>query len=537
MNDETERLRRERDQYARSLAELTDRFSQKVEELSLVRQVGDALGASLDLPTVCGRTVDLLQEALSPENCSVMLMRPDGSLVTVAARGAFDENARTYEPSARTPTFAIGEGIAGIAAQSRKVIRLGDATLDPRFKRRPGAVVRPRSLVSIPLASRDQVIGVINLSDSVPDAFEPRHERVLAIIGNAVAIAVENARLFSELSRSREALANENQSLKRQLSDRFSFGGLVGTSPAFRSVLQLAEKVSNTSASVLITGDSGTGKELIAKTLHHNSERSGGPFVAINCAALPESLLEAELFGIERGVATGVDARPGTFERASGGTLFLDEIGDMAVSVQAKLLRVIQERQVVRVGGMKPTAVDVRLVAATHRALGEEIAAGRFREDLFYRLKVVTISLPPLRERRADIVPLAEFFLARFMARHQRPDKVLSQAAVRAILAHPWPGNVRQLEHAIEQAVLVADGDEIEVEDLGLEVALPSGIRVEIPETIADLPTIMDEVQAMVERTVIGRALSEAGGNRTRAAENLGLARRTLLYKLQKLGL
>ena len=537
MSDESDRLRRERDQYARSLAELTDRFSQKVEELSLVRQVGDALGASLDLATVCGRTVDLLQEALSPENCSVMLVDNAGGLVIVAARGAFDERARTYEPGAESAAFSAGEGIAGAAVQAREVIRLGDATVDDRFKRRPGSTVRPRSLVVVPLASRDRVIGVINLSDSVPDAFEARHERILAIIGNAVAISIENARLFSEVSQSREVLASENKSLKRLLDDRFSFGGLVGTSPAFRAVLQLVEKVADTTASVLIIGASGTGKELIARTLHHNSGRRGGPFVALNCAALPESLLETELFGIERGVATGVDARAGTFEQAGGGTLFLDEIGDMALSVQAKLLRVIQERQIVRVGGMKPIAVDVRLVAATHRDLVEEIAANRFREDLLYRLKVVTITLPPLRDRRVDVLPLAEFFLARFSSRHQRAVRGLSQSAVRAILAHPWPGNVRQLEHAMEQAVLLADGDEIEADDLGLEVALPSGIRVEVPEGTGDLPEVMSEVRDLVERTLITRALSESRGNRTRAAERLGLARRTLLYKLEKLGL
>ncbi|MCA9537578.1 MAG: sigma 54-interacting transcriptional regulator [Myxococcales bacterium] len=530
------RLRRERDQYARSVSELTERFDEKVEELSLVRQVGDALGSSLDLRTVGGRTVDLLQAALAPENCSVMLCDAQGALVLLAARGAFDEAASTFEPAAEAVRFAAGKGIAGAAVRAREAVRLDDATTDRRFVALDSPVA-PRSLMCVPLTARDRVVGVINLSDSEPGAFEPRHERLLAIVANAVAMAVENARLFSEVSRSREALADENRSLRRQLSDRFALSGLVGTSPAFRGVLQLVEKVADTTASVLITGESGTGKELIARTLHHHSARAEAPFVAINCAALPESLLEAELFGIERGVATGVDARVGTFEQASGGTLFLDEIGDMAPAVQARVLRVIQERQVVRVGGRRALAVDVRLVAATHRDLAAEMAAGRFREDLFYRLKVVTVHLPPLRERREDLLPLAAHFIARFAARHGRPELPLSRAAARAILAHRWPGNVRELEHAIEQAVLIGEANEIEPGDLGLAAAAPSGVRVEVPDEVDDFREAMDEVQGLAERAMIERALHEAGGNRTHAARALGLARRTLIYKLHRLGI
>ena len=532
-----ERLQRERDQYARTVSELTARFDEKVEALSLVRQVGDALGTSLDLNTVCSRTVDLLLEAIAPEHCSVMLLDAAGGLVRLAARGAYDEMAATYEEAAEAATFGAGEGIAGAVAAQGRAIRIDDARADPRFVKLPDSDVTPVSLMCLPLTVRDRVVGVLNLSDSAPGAFEPRHERLLAIIANAVAMAVENARLFSAVSRSREALASENRNLRRALGERFGFEGLVGTNPAFRRVLQLVEKVADTTANVLITGESGTGKEVIARTLHHNSPRADQPFVAINCAALPESLLEAELFGIERGVATGVDARAGTFERASGGTLFLDEIGDMAPSVQAKVLRVIQERQVMRVGGRRAVAVDVRLVAATHRELPVEIEAGRFRQDLYYRLKVVTVHLPPLRERREDLVPLAAHFLARFAARHGREERPLGRPAARALLAHRWPGNVRELEHAMEQAALVAEGDEIEPQDLGLEAVDPSGLRLELPETVDDFHELMVELQHVAERRILERALAEAGGNRTHAARALGLARRTLLYKLKRHGI
>ena len=535
-------LKRERDEFARTVMDLTARFDEKVEELSLVRQVGDELGSSLDFGTVCGRTVDLIHEALAPENCSIFVVTydPNGQplgLCLAAGRGAFDDVARVYEVAAEHPRFGIGEGVAGHVALHRKAIRLGNAPADARFLRRPDAATQTLSLLCLPLLVRDRVVGVINLSDSAPDAFEPRHERLLAIIANAVAMAAENARLFSAVHRSREVLANENRSLRQALAERSPPTGLVGASPAFRAAMQLVEKVADTTASVLITGESGTGKEMIARTIHQLSERRDRPFVAINCAALPESLLEAELFGIERGVATGVDARAGTFERADGGTLFLDEIGDMAPATQARVLRVLQERQVVRVGARKPLDVDVRLVAATHRDLPAEIKATRFREDLYYRLKVVTLHLPPLRDRREDLIPLAMHFMARFSARHGRPERPLSRAAARALLAHRWPGNVRELEHALEQAVLVAEGQEVEPVDLGLSTVNASGVRVDLPDHLEDLQETVGEVTEVAERRLIERALAAVGGNRTQAARALGVSRRTLLYKLKRLGI
>jgi transcriptional regulator with GAF, ATPase, and Fis domain len=533
---ETERLRRERDAYARAVGDIQGRFDEKVEELSLVRQVGDALGESLDLGTVCRRAVDLIHENLSPENCSVMLVTPSG-LVLGAGKGAYDDEPTVIEVAAEHPRFTLGEGIAGIVAATRKFIRLDDAPSDPRFVARPESTVVPTSLLCLPLTVRDRVVGVINLSDSLPGAFEPRHERLLAIIANTVGMAAENARLFSEVSRSREALANENKNLRQALAERTTAPGLVGASRAFLAAVSLAERVADTTANVLITGESGTGKEVIARSIHQRSARKDKTFVAINCAALPESLLEAELFGIERGVATGVDARAGTFERADGGTLFLDEIGDMAPTTQARVLRVLQERQVVRVGGRKPLDIDVRIVAATHRDLPAEIKAGRFREDLYYRLKVVTIHLPPLRERREDLVPLAMHFIARFASRHNRPERALSRTAARALLAHRWPGNVRELEHTIEQAVLVADAAEIEPGDLGLTAVNPAGVRLDMPEHLEDLPATVGEVTEIAERQMIERALAAADGNRTHAARALGVSRRTLLYKLKRLGI
>ena len=409
--DELDRIAKERDRSIQLVAELTARFDEKIEELSLVRQVGDALGSSLDQRTICERTVDLLQEALAPENCSVMLIEKDQEyLVLAAARGAYDDVSTAFEPGAEPIMFPMGEGIAGHSVINQEMIRLDDTDQDVRFIQRPDSGVVVKSILCVPLMARASCIGVINLSDSVENAFEPRHERILAIIGNAVAMALQNAQLFYEVTRSRENLAFENKSLRQQLNRQFSVDGLIGNSPQFQAALRLVEKVADTTANVLITGESGTGKEVFARSLHFNSGRKDKPFIAINCAALPETLLEAELFGIEKGVATGVEPRPGTFELAHGGTLFLDEIGDMSPAVQVRLLRVLQERKVSRVGARKVTDVDVRIVAATHRNLAEEIGAGRFREDLFYRIKVIEIQLPSLRERRGDVLPLANHF-------------------------------------------------------------------------------------------------------------------------------
>lgn len=532
--DELERLQAERDRYAEVVSELNERFDEKVEELSHVRQIGDLLGNRLDQRAVCLGTVNFIQDALAPENCSVMLIDSEGDLVLVAARGAFDDAAASYDLDSAEAAFKAGQGIAGAVVESKAAIRLTDATDDHRYLERSGATVLPRSLLCVPLLARGRALGVLNLSDSVPDAFEPKHERLLALVANTVAIALENASLFTEVTRSRERLATENASLRQQLTERFSVRGLIGSSPPFRAALQLVEKVADTTANVMITGESGTGKEVFARALHYNSRRADKPFVAINCAALPESLLEAELFGIEKGVATGVDARVGTFERAHGGTLFLDEIGDMPASVQVRMLRVLQERAIQRVGGSDLIEVDVRIITATHRNLREEISGARFREDLFYRLKVVAIELPSLSDRREDILPLANHFAARFSAHHARPDRPFSKTAARSLLSHTWPGNVRELEHAVEQAVLLCDTEEILPADLGLTDQTPTGVRVQIPHDSLELHPILDEVTALAERQLILRALEIEGGNRSRTATRLGIARRTLIYKIQR---
>jgi len=308
--------------------------------------------------------------------------------------------------------------------------------------------------------------------------------------------------------------------------------------PAMRTLMARAEQVAKAEASVLITGESGTGKEVLARHIHAASRRSAGPFVALNVAALPESLLESELFGHEKGAFSGaVAARKGKFEQAEGGTLLLDEIGEMDPRMQAKILRAIQEREVDRLGGAQPVKVDVRILAATHRDLPAEVRAGRFREDLFFRLNVVTLRIPPLRDRPGDILPLARHFAARYAQANGLPERPLDPAAESLLLTHPWPGNVRELENTLHRAVLLAHGPEITPDAIELMAAPPEATVIATPaiapaspaEPIAALVgRRMDEVERDLILETLGRCL----GNRTRAAEILGISIRTLRNKL-----
>ena len=322
---------------------------------------------------------------------------------------------------------------------------------------------------------------------------------------------------------------------------------LVGQSPAIRTIYGVVEKVANTPSTVLISGESGTGKELIARALHENSSRHAGPFIKINCAAIPKTLMESELFGYDKGAFTGaVGAKPGRFELAHGGTLFLDEIGEIPIEMQVKLLRVLQESEFERVGGIKTIKVDVRLVTATNRDLLAEVGAGAFREDLFYRLNVVPIHIPPLRERREDIPLLADHFIAKFNDRLKKEIAAITPEAIERLVAYQWPGNIRELENLMERTVLFCEGPEIRVSDLPPEVAgapapVPGASHAPGEETLRPAPESLKEaVRAeteRVERELIQRALDATGGNVTQAARKLKISRKSLQTKMKELGL
>jgi DNA-binding NtrC family response regulator len=342
-------------------------------------------------------------------------------------------------------------------------------------------------------------------------------------------------------------LRRENAALRERLDAEGDRRGLlVGESLGIRRVRSMVEKVAETDATVLVRGESGTGKELVARELHElSTRRRVGAFVAVNCAALPSELIESELFGHEKGAFTGAAARrKGKFEQASGGTLFLDEIGDMSPNVQAKLLRALEERRIERLGGSEAVPVDVRVVSATHRPLEAEIERGNFRADLFFRLQVVTIEIPPLRERREDIPALAEAFARQAAERYNLPPRRISPSALRRLIEHDWPGNVRELRNTIERAAVLAEGDELREQDLPDSFRERPGTKP-APEASKDEPGALSvpftndfrEDRREFERRYIARCLEESGGNVTRAASALGMHRQSLQHKLRELGL
>ncbi len=327
-------------------------------------------------------------------------------------------------------------------------------------------------------------------------------------------------------------LRQENRSLREALGQRYQFKNIIAHSAKMQEVLATVERVAPTNSTVLLGGESGVGKDLIARAIHEHSRRASGPFVKINTTAIPENLLESELFGYEKGAFTGaVTSKPGKFELADKGTIFLDEIGDVPPAVQVKLLRVLQEREFERLGGTKTLKVDVRLVAATNRDLRAALEEGAFREDLYYRLNVVPISIPPLREHKEDIPYLAEHFLARFVAESGKPIRGITPAAMRKLMEFHWPGNVRELENIIERAVALARGDTIDAADIHLDLSPPPAAAGSVPF----LPEGMTLEQ--YEDELIREALRRARGNKSQAARLLGLSRNALRYRLSKIGL
>jgi DNA-binding NtrC family response regulator len=339
----------------------------------------------------------------------------------------------------------------------------------------------------------------------------------------------DNVLVVLEKVLAQRALQREAESLREQVRQRARFHHIIGESPQLQAIYDMIRRAAATRATMLILGESGTGKELIAQALHHESPRRDKPFVKVHCAALSENLLESELFGHERGAFTGAVARrEGRFELADGGTLFLDEIGEISPAVQVKLLRVLQQREFERVGGNQTLKVDVRIVAATHRDLAAEVKAGRFREDLYYRLNVVAVTLPPLRERKRDIPLLVSHFLERYSAAYGKDVRGLAPGTLQALLTHDWPGNIRELENAIERAVVLATGGELSTDDL------PPVLRGPRPTGTSPSSLIPGATLAAIEREAILRTLEMVQGSTTRAAEVLGISVRKVQYRLKE---
>ena len=491
------------------------------ERLALSARRAVQAGQQVDLETLLRAALDEIARQLGADRGTLYLLdHARGELVSRVA----------HLPELAEIRLRLGEGVAGWVAVHGEAVFIPGAASDPRFAGRIDSATgyRTHSLLAVPVddvaGHRVGVLQVLNKSRGVFDA---------ADCARLVSLAAEVARLLADTSLRSQLRPGQRQSLD------FRFNGIVGVSPVMREVYERTARAAATDATVLVQGESGSGKELIARAVHCNSPRRDGPFIKVDCAALPAGLIENELFGHERGAFTGADrAADGKVQASDGGTLFLDEVGELPLAVQGKLLRLLQEKTCLRVGGTVARTVDLRFVCATHRDLEADIAEGRFRQDLYYRLRVVPILLPPLRERGAvDLDCLIDHLLFESTRRHGRPALRLTAQARAVLHAHGWPGNVRELENCLEAAVVLAPGPEVGPESVqvGRPGRAPASKAVSAPDAgAAGLPHFETPIASLadVERRYIAHVLRLCDGNRTHAARRLGIGRNTLLRKL-----
>ncbi|MBT8331460.1 MAG: sigma 54-interacting transcriptional regulator [Deltaproteobacteria bacterium] len=430
--------------------------------------------------------------------------------------------------------FPDDYGVAGWVLKEQQSVLIPDVTKDSRFTKKLDLQqnLDTRSMICVPLKTRKRVMGVLYAINKLAAEFSQKDLRLLEVLSVIIAVSIENARLYGEVRQYASSLEKENYRLKTECQARFNVQGIIGCSAAMQRVFALLDKVIDTDTAIMIQGETGTGKELLAKVIHYNGPLKNKPFVAENCGALSENLLESEIFGHVKGAFTGAIAdKKGLFEMANGGTVFLDEISDMPFSMQTKLLRVLQENQIRPVGGSRYRQVNFRLLSSSNRDLFEQVEEGSFREDLFYRIQVFPIVIPPLRERREDIPLLATHFLEQHAARLDRALARLTPAALEALMQFDWPGNVRQLENEIERALTLAGSDsEITPEYLSERVRSSANAGGHL----APPPATLKEATAKVERQMVMEALRKSGGNRSQAARELGLTRQGLLNKIAR---
>jgi Nif-specific regulatory protein len=496
--------------------------------LSPLLEVSHALAAS-DIRSSFPRVLEILAEAFGAVNGAILLADDEGKGLRIEAAQGLSRQA------AERAHYKAGEGINGRVLASGKAVVLPQASQEPLFLDRTGVLKEHKrkkgdlSFFCVPVFLDQKTAGTLCLTVPYDQHRDfDRDTKLLQIAASMVGLAMKVARLVAA---DRQRLVEENQQLRLELRERYDLRHLIGHSHAMQRVYEAVAQAAPSNTTVLIRGESGTGKELVAHALHYNSPRAEKPFIKVSCGALPETLIESELFGYEPGAFT--DARhqkKGRFELAHGGTLFLDEVGELSPATQVKLLRVLQEREFERLGGVKPVKVDVRLITATHRDLEAAVKAGTFREDLYYRLHVFELFMPPLRERQADILLLADHFVEKIAAAQGKDVRRISTSAIDMLVAYHWPGNVRELENAIERAILVSEGGVIHAHHLP-----PSLQTAEVSGTQSG--TALGEAVAAFERDLLQDTLKSARGNRARAARLLQTTERILNYKIQKYGL
>ena len=489
----------------------------------LLRAVGRLLDSMSDFRELTRRAMRLAVEQLDAERGVLLLADSEtGSLEPVAEHGGVDADTRR-------DAVGYSRRVVQRVAESGGSLLIGDAPSDPEARSPSVMDLRLRSIVCVPMHLGGRVVGAVYLDDSRrPDLFGDEDRALLEGFAHLMAVAIEKSRGHEEMVRANEQLVGENLSLRKEMGARFHPQGLIGTSLAMQRVLALVERAAQVNSTVLLTGENGTGKELIARILHHSGKRRLKPFVAVNCGAIPKTLLESELFGILPQVATGVRGRDGRFVQADGGTLFLDEIGEMPLEQQVALLSVISNREITPVGGGGPIPVDVRIIAATNVNLRQMLEQGAFREDLYYRLNVIPIEIPPLRERKADIPALTRHFVELYAHQQERKAPRLAREFMAALVQSDWPGNVRELQNYIERVLAMTPGDTLypipPPRHPGGPLAMPRRRRG------ASLSDLVEEL----ERKAVGEALERSHGNQSLAARELGMTEQSLRYRVRK---
>ncbi|MGB2863900.1 MAG: sigma 54-interacting transcriptional regulator [Sedimentisphaerales bacterium] len=496
-------------------------------EVELLSDISKALAESLDLEETLTSILKSFDTHLKLRRGTITLLDPETETINVRLAHGLSKKSQSMA------SYKVGEGITGLVVQSGKEIIVPDISKDPRFLHKTRSRKQEKgkkiAFFCVPVKLEGKTIGAM----SVDKQADPKNDfdanvRLLNVIATMVAQAVKLNKLVKSDSKQ---LREENVRLRRELKSHFNIHNMVGTSNAMKEVYRLIEQVSNSNATVLLRGESGTGKDLVAHAIHYNSLRADKPFVKVNCTALPDTLLESELFGHEKGAFTGaVERKLGRFERAHGGTLFLDEIGDFSLNLQVKLLRVIQFKEFERVGGLETIKTNVRIVVATHKNLEEQIKEGFFREDLYYRINVFPIYMPPLRDRKDDIMLLADYFLEKTAAENKKDISRISTPAIEMLTRYHWPGNIRELENCIERAVLLCNDDVIRSEHLP-----PSLQMIKKGEAVAKRS--LTEIIENKERELIVDALKKFDGKQRKTARELGISERVLGYKIKKYNL
>ena len=523
----------------------------------LFHRIQSVMRQAPNLTETCKAILDVVMDEIDAENCSLMLKDPHtGELSVRAARGR-KEGKSVYYPehshSGNGKRFKPGEGIAGWVLKEGQAVMLNDVNKEPRFVKTAGLNGDVKSLICFPVKEKDQVVGVFNLSHSKKGAFDEGDKLALAYIANQVGFALTSARFFLEIQEmnrllkgSKKSFPNENKILAStpgsstfiEVGEMALENGIfIYASEKMRRIKEIIDQVANTDVTVLIQGESGVGKEVVARSIHRNSLRRDNPFIKVNCAALPSELLESELFGYEKGAFTGAyRQKPGKFELAQGGTILLDEIIEITPPIQAKLLQVLQDKEFSRLGGKKDVRVDVRVLAASNRNIEECVRDGRFREDLYYRINVVNLAIPPLRDRKEEIPIFIEYFLDKIGKKYHKKVKPFSDRVMKVLLQHEWIGNVRELENVIQRYVVLGDEEAI-MDELGLLMKRDhphiQAVLAPLKKVWPSLREVHHEAIIKAESEMIRKALEVTNWNRKKAAHLLNISYKALLYKIK----